>query len=114
LSEDVSVEVSLALELATAAGKADGVLPAASATSADFLLSEDFEAALSDLSCADRFPWRELCLIDFPAISLSDFAAVSALAAVACEGPPNATKSPIANINAKRALAVIIIWLSPH
>jgi hypothetical protein len=94
LSEDVSVEVSLALELATAAGKA--------------------EAALSDLSCADRFPWRELCLIDFPAISLSDFAAVSALAAVACEGPPNATKSPIANINAKRALAVIIIWLSPH
>jgi hypothetical protein len=114
LADDVSADVSSALELATAAGSADGVLPAASATSADFLLSEDFDAAFSDLPCADRFPSREPCLIDFPAVALSDFAAVSAPAAVACGWPPNHTKIPVANIKAKRPLAVIIIWLSPR
>jgi hypothetical protein len=53
-------------------------------------------------------------LIDFPAVALSDFAAVSAPAAVACDWPANHTKIPVANIKAKCPLALIIIWLSPR
>jgi hypothetical protein len=40
-------------------------------------------------------------------------AALSALAA-ACDGPAKHTKSPVANINAERPLALIFIGQSPH
>ena len=116
LSAGASADVNCALALATEAGIAAGVSPAASATSA-FLVSSDFEATWLDLRCADRFQCRELCLMALPAVAPSDFkivAVLSALAAIVGDGPAKHTNSPVAKINAERPLALIVMWQSPH
>jgi hypothetical protein len=113
LSAGASADVNCALALATEAGIAAGVLPAASATSA-FLVSSDFEGALR---CADRFQCRVLGLTALPAVAPSGFkivAALSALAAIVGDGAAKHTNSPVASINAERPLALIFMWQSPH
>jgi hypothetical protein len=51
-----------------------------------------------------------------PAAVVSDFAPAVASSAptAARDGPAKHTKSPAANINAQRPLALIVIWQSPH
>jgi hypothetical protein len=80
------------------------------------LISEDFDAALPDLGCADRLAGRELCFVEVPAVASSGFdvaAAVSAPAAGTGDGPAKHTKSPVAIIKAERPLALIIMWRTP-
>lgn len=59
------------MALATEGGIAAGA-PAATSPSAAFLVSEDFDAVLSDLRVSSRFECRVLCLVDLPVVALSD------------------------------------------
>jgi hypothetical protein len=81
-----------------------------------FLVSVDVAATLLDLRVAYRCACRELCLVDLPAVALSDFdaAVVSEPAAIAGNGAARHTNIPVAMINAERPLALIFIWQSPH
>src|SRR2546430_15405027 len=119
-----SANASRALALATQDGIAGDVrelLLPLSVTSVAFLSVSDFTATFPDLRSAWLFQWREPCLADFfdptdePAAS-SDFALSAALSALAaaCDCPAKLTKSPVARINAERALALILIWKSPR
>src|SRR5947208_3249573 len=121
-----SANASRALALATQDGIAGDVCELSLSLSATsvaslFLAVSDFTVTFADLRSAWLFQWREPCLADFfdptngPAAS-SDFALSAALSALAaaCDGPAKHTKSPVARINAERALALIFIWKSPH
>src|SRR5947208_9475484 len=121
-----SANASRPLALATQDGIAGDVCELSLSLSATsvaslFLAVSDFTVTFADLRSAWLFQWREPCLADFfdppngPAAS-SDFALSAALSALAaaCDGPAKHTKSPVARINAERALALIFIWKSPH